>query len=79
MVLVDWTGAGRGPRAWSLAFLLFSAGARGLDRVRPAMFEVWAFAHGRKSLVAAIRGTAETGERAAAVATRARQALQRTR
>jgi hypothetical protein len=25
---VDWTGAGRGPRLWSLGFLLFAAGAR---------------------------------------------------
>ncbi len=36
LVLVDWTGAGRAARLWSLAFLLFSAGARGgprLDRV----------------------------------------------
>jgi Ser/Thr protein kinase RdoA (MazF antagonist) len=33
MVLVDWTGAGRGPRAWSLAFLLYAEGARGLPRV----------------------------------------------
>ena len=24
MVLVDWAGAGRGPRLWSLAFLLFA-------------------------------------------------------
>jgi Ser/Thr protein kinase RdoA (MazF antagonist) len=29
MVLVDWTGAGRGPRAWSLAFLLWSVGYEG--------------------------------------------------
>jgi len=28
-VLVDWTGAGRGPRLWSLAFLLWAAGAGG--------------------------------------------------
>ena len=28
MVLVDWTGTGRGPRAWSLAFLLFAEGAK---------------------------------------------------
>jgi len=27
LVLVDWTGAGRGPRLWSLAFLLWAAGA----------------------------------------------------
>ncbi len=33
MVLVDWTGAGTGPRLWSLAFLLFAAGARDLRRV----------------------------------------------
>jgi Ser/Thr protein kinase RdoA (MazF antagonist) len=25
MVLVDWAGAGRGPRLWSLAFLLYAA------------------------------------------------------
>jgi Ser/Thr protein kinase RdoA (MazF antagonist) len=31
--LVDWTGAGRGPRLWSLAFLLWAAGAAGLRSV----------------------------------------------
>lgn len=33
LVLVDWTGAGRGPRMWSLAFLLWSVGMNG-DRTR---------------------------------------------
>jgi Ser/Thr protein kinase RdoA (MazF antagonist) len=28
LVVVDWTGAGRGPRLWSLGFLLFAAGSR---------------------------------------------------
>jgi Ser/Thr protein kinase RdoA (MazF antagonist) len=28
MVLVDWTGTGRGPRLWSLAFLLYSEAAK---------------------------------------------------
>jgi methyltransferase (TIGR00027 family) len=28
LTLVDWTGAGRGPRLWSLAFLLWAAGSR---------------------------------------------------
>jgi aminoglycoside phosphotransferase (APT) family kinase protein len=28
VVIVDWTGAGRGPRLWSLGFLLWSAGMR---------------------------------------------------
>ncbi len=32
-MIVDWTGAGRGPRIWSLAFLLWAAGARELDLV----------------------------------------------
>jgi Ser/Thr protein kinase RdoA (MazF antagonist) len=32
MVLVDWTGAGRGPRAWPLAFLLFAQGAKNPPR-----------------------------------------------
>jgi len=32
-VLVDWTGAGRGPRVWSLAFLLWAAGAQDLGGV----------------------------------------------
>lgn len=30
-LLVDWTGAGRGSRLWSLAFLLWAAGARNLE------------------------------------------------
>lgn len=33
MVLVDWAGAGRGPRAWSLAFLLYTEGVKDLRRV----------------------------------------------
>jgi Ser/Thr protein kinase RdoA (MazF antagonist) len=28
LVIVDWTGAGRGPRLWSLGFFLWAAGAR---------------------------------------------------
>jgi Ser/Thr protein kinase RdoA (MazF antagonist) len=33
MVLVDWSGAGQGPRLCSLAFLLYAEGARGLPRI----------------------------------------------
>ncbi|MGH9046135.1 MAG: hypothetical protein ACRDVW_02355, partial [Acidimicrobiales bacterium] len=33
LVLVDWTGAGRGPRLWSLAFVLFAEGAKSLKRI----------------------------------------------
>ena len=33
LVMVDWTGAGRGPRLWSLGFLLWAAGARDLRLV----------------------------------------------
>jgi Ser/Thr protein kinase RdoA (MazF antagonist) len=33
MVLVDWAGAGHGPRLWSLAFLLWAEGAKDLRRV----------------------------------------------
>jgi Ser/Thr protein kinase RdoA (MazF antagonist) len=32
MVLVDWTGAGLGPRAWPLAFLLYAEGAKNPPR-----------------------------------------------
>jgi Ser/Thr protein kinase RdoA (MazF antagonist) len=32
MVSVDWAGAGRGPRVWSLAFLLYAEGAKDLRR-----------------------------------------------
>jgi len=32
MVLVDWTGAGHGPRAWPLAFLLYAEGAKNPPR-----------------------------------------------
>jgi Ser/Thr protein kinase RdoA (MazF antagonist) len=28
MVLIDWAGAGRGPRLWSLAFLLYAEAAK---------------------------------------------------
>jgi Ser/Thr protein kinase RdoA (MazF antagonist) len=38
MVVVDWSGAGQGPRAWSLAFLLWSVGFGGdLARVDRAV------------------------------------------
>jgi Ser/Thr protein kinase RdoA (MazF antagonist) len=37
MVLVDWSGAGRGPRLWSLAFLLLAEGAKDLRRVELAL------------------------------------------
>lgn len=33
LVLVDWTGAGRGPRLWPLAFLLFAEAVRDPRRV----------------------------------------------
>jgi len=33
MVLVDWAGAGRGPRVWSLAFLLYAEAGKDLRRV----------------------------------------------
>lgn len=33
MVIVDWAGTGRGPRLWSLAFLLFAEGAKDLRRI----------------------------------------------
>jgi Ser/Thr protein kinase RdoA (MazF antagonist) len=33
MVVVDWTGAGRGPRLWPLAFLLFAEAAKDLRRI----------------------------------------------
>ncbi len=33
LVLVDWTGAGRGPRLYPLAFLLWAAGCRGPSRL----------------------------------------------
>jgi Ser/Thr protein kinase RdoA (MazF antagonist) len=35
LVLVDWTGAGRGPRLWSLGFLLWAVGA-----VHPRLIEL---------------------------------------
>ncbi len=37
LVMVDWTGSGQGPRLWSLAFLLYAAGGRGLNRVDSAV------------------------------------------
>jgi Phosphotransferase enzyme family len=33
MILVDWSGAGRGPRAWSLAFFLYAEGIKDPRRV----------------------------------------------
>jgi len=37
MVLVDWAGAGVGPRLWSLAFLLCAEGSKDLRRVELAL------------------------------------------
>jgi Ser/Thr protein kinase RdoA (MazF antagonist) len=37
LVVVDWTGAGRAARLWSLAFLLWAAAARDLDLVDPVV------------------------------------------
>lgn len=33
LAIIDWAGAGRGPRVWSLGFLLWAAGARDLRLV----------------------------------------------
>jgi Ser/Thr protein kinase RdoA (MazF antagonist) len=104
LVMVDWTGSGQGPRLWSLAFLLFAAAGRGLNRVdsavtgyltqvrpeqaeldrlaglirvRPAMFQVWAVAQGRKSVAEAWQGVTEAREQADAVADRALAAFGR--
>jgi Ser/Thr protein kinase RdoA (MazF antagonist) len=33
LVIVDWAGAGRGPRLWSLGFLLWAAGSRSMRLV----------------------------------------------
>ena len=33
LVIVDWAGSGRGPRLWSLGFLLWAGGARDLNLV----------------------------------------------
>jgi Ser/Thr protein kinase RdoA (MazF antagonist) len=37
LVIVDWAGAGRGPRLWSLGFLLWAAGARSMRLVDVAV------------------------------------------
>ena len=98
LVVIDWTGAGRGPRLWSLAFLLFSQGAQDLRRVdlvvagyrkqlrpdpeelarlasvirvRPTVFDVWAFCVGRKELADVVARAAATAELADAIAARA--------
>jgi thiamine kinase-like enzyme len=102
LVMVDWTGAGTGPRLWPLAFLLYSAGARRAElvrsvvngytrylrpepaelarlasvmRVRPSVFEVWAFATGRKTVTGAARGVAAIRAQADAIAARATRAF----
>lgn len=36
-IVIDWTGAGRGPRLWSLAFLLWAGGMRDLRLVDAAI------------------------------------------
>lgn len=107
MVMVDWAGAGTAPRAWSLAFLLWSVGFGGdlrrvdravagyrrhvplepeelerlgeLIRVRPVVFDAWAFATGRKSLRQAAGGVVRSREIADAIADRARAAFSTSR
>jgi methyltransferase (TIGR00027 family) len=37
LVLVDWTGAGQGPRLWPLAFLLWAASMSGPNRIDAVM------------------------------------------
>ena len=103
MVMVDWARSGSAPRAWPLAFLLWSVGFGGdlqrvdravagyrrhvrpeaeelarlgeLIRVRPVVFDAWAFAAGRKRLGEAVSGVARGGELAEAIADRARAAF----
>jgi Ser/Thr protein kinase RdoA (MazF antagonist) len=41
MVLVDWAGAGVGPRAWALAFLLWAEAARDPRRAALALAGYW--------------------------------------
>jgi len=100
LVMVDWTGAGRGPRLWSLAFLLWAGGARDLRlvdvavthyrrhlqpepqelarlasamRVRPLVFDCWAFCMGRRRLAEVAENIPVTARLAEAIADRARQ------
>ena len=74
-VLVDWTGAGRGPRLWSLAFLLWAAGDGGsgcIDAVvagyrrhvelEPAELERLAGAIGTRPLIFTCWGFCTGGE-----------------
>jgi Ser/Thr protein kinase RdoA (MazF antagonist) len=102
LVMVDWTGAGTGPRLWPLAFLIYTAGARRAElvrsvvngytrflrpepeelarlaavlRVRPSVFEVWAFATGRKTVTDAARGVTGIRAQADALAGRAAEAF----
>ena len=103
LVVVDWAGAGRAPRTWSLAFLLWSVGLGGdlkrvdrtvagyrrhitpqpeelerleaLIRVRPIVFDTWAFCTGRKTLGQTTESIAASQDTAAAIADRARTAF----
>ena len=74
-VVVDWTGAGRGPRLWSLAFLLWAAGDGGsgcIDAVvagyrrhvelEPAELERLAGAIGARPLIFTCWGFCTGGE-----------------
>ncbi len=103
LVVIDWSGAGRAPRLWSLAFLLWSVGFGGdlsrvdrtlagyrrhlslepaelerleaLIRVRPIVFDTWAFCTGRKPIEQAASTVAAARDAAAAIAVRARTAF----
>ncbi len=106
MAVVDWTGAGRGPRLWSLAFLLWVEGGKdlrridllaagyrrhlalepgeldalaGMVRARHLVFVAWNLAAGRIDPAGAAELVAESRERGAAIAARARWAFTATR
>jgi Ser/Thr protein kinase RdoA (MazF antagonist) len=87
-VIIDWTGAGVGPRIWPLAFLLWACG-RDLRRVdaavagyrrhaigvRPLVFVVWGFCTGRTPLSDAVDGLPAIHAQAEKIAARARRAF----
>jgi Ser/Thr protein kinase RdoA (MazF antagonist) len=75
-VVVDWAGAGRGPRLWSLGFLLWAAGHRAMPcvdavmagygahvRLEPAEWERLAKAIGARPLIFAAWGFCTGRER----------------
>jgi aminoglycoside phosphotransferase (APT) family kinase protein len=76
LVIIDWAGSGRGPRLWSLGFLLWAAGAADLRLVDWALtINCWSMRRGYKKPAQVLSELARDRTRAEEFADRAIRAL----